>query len=128
MPVKQIPISEIHPSPVRLEQLQAPLIARIHDVQLALNDVFPKPIEKWLDEFKRDTDPESEVEWWENLVVCYRAYTESKELTAAQKKLALKILLMLGMGEDIRALAADFGCLPKGAKDEISAMLGPSPN
>ena len=64
----------------------------------------------------------------ETLVVCCRAYTEPKELTDAQKKTALKILLTLGMGEDLRALAADFACLPEGAKEQMSAMLGPMPN
>ena len=43
-------------------------------------------LEKWLDEFQRDANPESEVVWWERLTRCYLAYTEPKDLSYKQKQ------------------------------------------
>jgi hypothetical protein len=128
VPAKRIPISEIRKAPIRHEHLPVALVTRIGELQQALAEVYPKPIENWLDEFKRDTDPEAEVDWWESLVAGYRAYTEPKDLTLSQKKAAFKIFLLGGMGEDLRSLAAEFACLPEGSQAEVSAMMGPRPN
>ena len=100
---KQIPISQLKRGPIRHEQLSLSLTARINYLRQALDEVYPQPMEKWLDEFQRDANPESEVVWWERLTRCYLAYTEPKDLSFKQKQAAFKILFTLGMGSDLQA-------------------------
>ena len=121
---KQIPISQLKRGPIRHEQLSLSLTARINYLRQALEEVYSQPIEKWLDEFQRDMNPESEVVWWERLTRCYLAYTEPKDLSFKQKQAAFKILFTLGMGNDLQALDVELGCLPEGAREEILGLMG----
>jgi hypothetical protein len=121
---KKIPISQIARGPIRHEQLSLSLTARINYFRQALDEVYPQPIEKWLDEFQRDENPESEVVWWERLTRCYLAYTESKDLSFKQKQAAFKILVTLGMGDDLQAVSAELACLPHGAREEVLGLMG----
>lgn len=115
MPVKRIPISEIRRAPIRHEQLHLVLVQRIRDLQEDLDEGFPKPLDNWLDEFKRDPDPESEVRWWEGLAGCYLRYVAPKEFTLEQKRAAFKVLFMLCMGGDMQSVA-EVSCLPESAR------------
>src|SRR5580698_6907493 len=121
---KQIPISQLKRGPIRHEQLSLSLTARINYLQHTLEEVYSQPIEKWLDEFQRDANPESEVVWWERLTRCYLAYTEPKDLSFKQKQAAFKILFTLGMGSDLQTLDAELGSLPQGAREEFLGLLG----
>jgi hypothetical protein len=121
---KQIPISQLKRGPIRHEQLSFSLTARINYLQQALDQVYSQPIEKWLDEFRRDADPESEVIWWERLTRCYLTYTEPKDLSFKQKQAAFRILFTLGMGSDLQALNAELTCLPDGAREELFGLAG----
>jgi hypothetical protein len=122
---KNIPISQLKRGPIRHEQLSLSLTARINYLQEALNEVYPQPIEKWLDEFKRDTNPESEVVWWERLARCYVAYREANDLSAGQKLAAFKVLFNLAMGSGIQSVSAEIAKLPSRAQEDLLAMMGP---
>ena len=124
---KQLPISQLKRGPIRHEQLSLSLTARINYLQQALDEVYPQPIEKWLDEFRRDANPESEVVWWERLTRCYLVYTEPKDLSQEQKQAAFKILFTLGMGSGLQSVSGELARLPDGAKEEILEMMGPRP-
>src|SRR5262249_42602563 len=51
------------------------------------------PIEKWLDDFRRDEDPESEVAVWEVMAAAFTGYTAMHPSLQEQKKELLGILL-----------------------------------
>jgi len=121
---KQIPLSQLKRGPIRQEQLALSLTARINYLRQALEEVYSQPIEKWLDEFQRDANPESEVVWWERLTRCYLAYTEPKDLSFEQKRAAFKILFTLGMGNDLQSVNAELACLPDGAREEFLGLTG----
>jgi len=121
---KQIPISQLKRGPIRHEQLSLSLTARINYLRQVLDEVYPQSIEKWLDEFQRDANPESEVVWWERLTRCYLAYTEPKDLSFKQKQAAFKILFTLGMGNDLQDVSIELGCLPEGAREEVLGLMG----
>jgi hypothetical protein len=121
---KQIPISQLKRGPIRHEQLSLSLTVRINYLRQALDEVYTQSMEKWLDEFQRDANPESEVVWWERLTRCYLAYTEPKDLSFKQKQAAFKILFTLGMGSDLQAVSAELGCLPEGAREEVLGLMG----
>ena len=113
---KQLPISHLKRGPIRYEQLSLSLTARINYLQQALDEAYPQPIEKWLDEFQRDANPESEVVWWERLTRRYLAYTEPKDLSLKQKQSAFKILFTLGMGNDLHGMNNEIARLPTGPR------------
>ena len=121
---KQVPIPQLKPGPIRRDQLSLSLIDRINYLRQILDEVYPQPMEEWLDGFQRDAHPESEILWWERLSECYLGYTLAKDLSLEQKRAVFKILLALGMGSDLRALSAELGCLPYGAREEILALTG----
>jgi hypothetical protein len=121
---KQIPISQLKRGPIRHEELPLSLTARISYLQQALEEVYSQPIEEWLDEFRRDANPESEVIWWERLTRCYLAYTETKDLSFKQKQAAFKILFALGMGNDLRGVSVELASLPDGAGEEFLGLMG----
>lgn len=121
---KQISISHLKRGPIRHEQLSLSLTARINYLQQTLDEVYPQPMEKWLDEFQRDANPESEVMWWERLTRCYLAYTEPKTLSLPQRQSAFKILFTVGMGNDLPSVGAEIAVLPEGSKEEILGLMG----
>src|ERR1700722_5876115 len=104
---KQIPISQLKRGPTRHEQLSLSLTARINYLCQTLDEVYSQSIDKWLDEFRRDANPESEVLWWERLTRCYLGYTEPKDLSQEQKQAAFKILFTLGMGSGLQAVSVE---------------------
>lgn len=82
------------------------------------------PMEEWLDGFRRDMNPESEVRWWERLTRWYRGYSDTRDLSAEQKKALFRVVFRLGMGLDDQPLAGDLAKFPEGAMEEILALAG----
>ena len=81
-------------------------------------------MQTWMDEFRRDANPESEVLWWERLTRCYLEYTEPKDLSPEQKQAVFRILFTLGMGGGLQAVSGEFVRLPDGASVEILELMG----
>jgi hypothetical protein len=114
--------NNLRPGPIRHEQLPLSLVARINHLRLTLKEVYPQPMETWLDGFQRDANPESEVRWWERIARCYQSYTDTKILNAEQKRAAFSILFQVAMG--LQPKEAEAATLPDGALEEIVTMLG----
>jgi hypothetical protein len=121
---KTIRIDELKRGPIRHEQLPLSLVARINYLCGTLYEVHPQSMEKWLDGFQRDANPESEVRWWERVTRCYLAYNEAKILNVEQKRAVFRILFRVAMGSQPEALQADLAGLPERALEEIVEMLG----
>ena len=120
---KSIDPHKLKPGPIRHEQLPLSLIARINHLRLTLNEVYPQSMEKWLDGFQRDTNPESEVQWWERVARCYQSYTDTKILNVEQKRAAFRILFTVAMGSQSKEAEADLATLPEGALAEIVEIM-----
>jgi hypothetical protein len=121
---KRIDPAKLKPGPIRHERLPLSLVARINYLRSTLHEVHPLSMDEWLDGFQRDANPESEVIWWERLTRCYRGYSDTKDLSAEQKKALFDVVFRLGMGLDDEPLAAALAKLPEGAMEEISALAG----
>jgi hypothetical protein len=50
------------------------------------HDVHPQSVEQWEDGFRRDADPKSEIQIWENIANAFIYFTEGKELTFEERK------------------------------------------
>jgi hypothetical protein len=124
MEIKKIPISQLKQSPIRHEQLPPALTSRINRLRITLADVYSQSMNEWMDGFRRDTHPESEVEWWESLAQCYLQYTNAKDLSDNQKKAAFRILFSLAMGNELKDVEPGFSQLPPGAREEIMILTG----
>lgn len=81
-------------------------------------------MEEWLDGFRRDANPESEILWWERLTRFYTGYCDTKDLNAGQKQALFRVLFKMAMGIDPQALASDLAKLPEGALEKILALAG----
>ena len=121
---KRIDPAKLKPGPIRHEQLPLSLVARINYLHSTLHEVFPQSMEEWLDAFRRDANPESEILWWERLTRCYRGYSNTRALSAEQKKALFSVVFKLGNGSDVEELAGDLAKLPEGALEEILALVG----
>ena len=121
---KRIDPAKLKRGPIRHEELPLSLIARINYIRSTLHEVHPMSMDEWLDGFRRDANPESEVLWWERLTRWYRGYSDTKDLSFEQKKALFSVLFRLGMGLDDQELATDLAKLPEGAIEEILALAG----
>jgi hypothetical protein len=109
---------------IRHEVLPLSLVARINYLCSALHEVHPMSIEEWLDGFRWDANPESEVRWWERVTRLYTGYSETRDLSAEQQKALFSVVFRLGMGLDDEPLVAELAKLPGGAMEEILALTG----
>ncbi len=97
--------NEIQQGPTLHDALPEELLARIKAVHETFADVDGTPLEKWIDDFKRDLDPEGNVRIWEDMQVAYNAYCGNRELPLATRKEVFKIVLMRSMMPDDDVLA-----------------------
>src|SRR5580658_2704500 len=121
---KRIDRAKLKPGPIRHAELPLALVARIDYLRSTLHEVHPMSIEEWLDGFRRDANPESEVRWWERLTRWYRGYSDTRDLSAEQKKALFNVVFRLGMELDDQPLVTDLAKLPAGVMEEIMALAG----
>jgi len=69
------------------------MVERIKAVQVAFAEVDPTPQEKWIEDFKRDMNPERELAIWEVMARAYTAYTAERNLSLAKRKELFGIIL-----------------------------------
>lgn len=81
-----IPISDLVLGPLRHETLPPSLIVRIYIMHEILLEVFDISLERTINNFRRDMNPESELEIWENIAAIYLKLTANTELEKDQKK------------------------------------------
>jgi len=85
---------KLEAGPIRHANLTEDQISRVRRVQKIFSEVDPSPIEKWLDDFKRDENPERELVIWENMATAYETFTTSNSLTLGGKTEAFQVLLL----------------------------------
>ena len=85
---------DIQPGPIQTANLDDEQIQRITRLQRVFSEVDPTPLEKWIEDFKRDLYPEREIRIWEAMADAYQRYCQSKELSPAAKKEVFSLLLI----------------------------------
>lgn len=63
---------------------------RINALQQTFAEVDPTPLAKWVEDFKRDVDPERELRIYEAMAQAYRAYCQGKNLSAPPSLMSTK--------------------------------------
>jgi hypothetical protein len=78
---KQIRLSDIKVGPIRHPVLPADFIRRIIAFKKVLGDVDRASLEKTIDNFQRDADPESELVIWERIASTFETYLSHNKTT-----------------------------------------------
>ncbi|MAG93949.1 MAG: hypothetical protein CMJ48_09395 [Planctomycetaceae bacterium] len=103
--VERIDPNEIQQGPILHDTLPDELLARIKNVHATFADVDGTPLDKWIDDFKRDLDPEGNVSIWEDMQVAYNSYCNDRDLPLQTRKEVFKIVLMRSMMPDDEVLS-----------------------
>ncbi len=88
------------PGPVQHETLTAAQLERIRELRQTFKDVDSSSLEKWIDDFRRDADPDREIVIWERMAQAYRTYSSHRQLSQAAKADLFGVLLMRSGGSD----------------------------
>jgi hypothetical protein len=109
-----IEASKLKPGPVRHEVLTDGQMDRVKALQTTFAEVDPTPLESWVNDFKRDIDPERELRTYEGMAKAYRAYCQGRSLSAGAKMDVYRVVLL-------RSGAPDEDVLPRLKLKELSA-------
>ncbi len=86
--------NKLKPGPIRHASLTEEQMARVQRVQKVFSEVDPSPIEKWVEDFRRDLNPERELGLWESMATAYETFTTSKTLALDGKKEVFQVVLL----------------------------------
>jgi|ERR1035437_1483629 hypothetical protein len=101
---ERIKVSEIASGPLKREKLSAQQVERIQKLQTLLAEVDNSSLEKWLEDFKHDEDPDREITIFEAIAQAYVGFCDTKSRTLAQKEDAFALLLERSGTTDDEAL------------------------
>ena len=77
---------------------------RIHKLRDTLAEVEHSSIEKWVDNFKRDANPDKELAVWERIANSYTRYCSKRRLSIEAKKDVYQLLLLRSMASEQEVL------------------------
>ncbi len=100
MRIKRMKLSDLKQGPVRQEALPDGFIIRMQKYKKILEEVETTSLEKTINTFQRDWDPESELVVWEKIAKVYDDFISQRpEYTLEQKKEVFNKILseVLGM-------------------------------
>ena len=86
--------SKLTPGPIQHANLTDEQLARVTHVQKVFHEVDSSPLEKWVEDFQRDVNPDSEIKIYENMATAYEAFTTSKTLSIDAKKDVYQVVLL----------------------------------
>jgi hypothetical protein len=92
--VETVRLSKLQPGPIRHEQLSDEQLRRIRKIHQTFQEVYPISLEKTIENFKRDLDPEPEIVIWERIAEAYTAYLSRYKLSSKEKRAVFEVLLL----------------------------------
>lgn len=102
--VEWIDPKTIQPRPIRRDVLSDEQMVRIRTLQAKFAEVDGQVVEQWVENIKRDADPDRELRVWERMAQAYRAYCEGKKLSAAATKDVYCVVLLRSMAPEQEVL------------------------
>jgi hypothetical protein len=120
--VQMVEAKEIRPAPIRHETFPDELLGRIRLIRAALLGPYPHSMEFWLDGFKRDAHPSSEIVLWEHVAAVYLEYVSMTRLKPHQHEAVFKLIWKLKEGTDESKTSTIAADLPEGALETIRKL------
>jgi hypothetical protein len=98
---EEVRLSDLKFGPIRNPVLPGEFIERIKAFKKILSEFDSVPLDETIDNFKRDTDPESELVIWERIASTYQLYLSHNPTTdSAIRKEIFAVLLGASMGAE----------------------------
>jgi hypothetical protein len=101
---ERVKTQDVEAGPVRHDTLTPQQLNRLRTVQATLAEVDASPLEKWIDDFKRDVNPDLEIAIYEAIAHAYQTFCSARPRTPAQKQDAYGLLLERSGTTDDNAL------------------------
>ena len=105
--------------PVRHAELSPELVERIRKVATAMKEVLPDSLEGWVEDFRRDDQPEGEVIIWEKVAGKFLLLTNPSDPPARKSEVARVLLACWSNSPVVAELAASCEHL---TRDEINRI------
>jgi hypothetical protein len=96
--------ASLQSGPIRHKELSPDQMERIHKLRDTLAEVEHSPIEKWIDNFKQDADPDRELTVWERIADGYMRLCSKRRLSIAAKEDVFRLLLLRSMAPEQEVL------------------------
>ena len=97
--VQTVNIEDLTPGPIAHETLTEDQLNKIGFIQESLSEVYPVSLDETITNFKRDQNPDNEINIWLKMVNAYQAFatinSEAEKLES--RKEAFKLILMRSM-------------------------------
>ena len=101
---KMVNAADLKPNEIQRDQLSEEQLRRIKKLRETFAEVDRSSWEKWIDNFKRDADPDSEIAIWERIAVAYTNYCSQRQLTLEAKSDVFRTLVLRSMTSDEEAV------------------------
>lgn len=95
--IEWIDPGQIQSGPSQHESLTDEQLARLRKIYNVFAEVDGQPIEVWIDNFKRDVDPDQELAVWEIMASAYSQYCDDRELSLEAKQEVYQVVLLRSM-------------------------------
>jgi len=92
--LQRVDPATLKPGPIRHEELNREQLERIAKLHRIFSEVDSSPLEKWIDNFKRDLEPDSELALWERMAEAYTGYCSKRNLSLDAKQDVYQVLLL----------------------------------
>ena len=96
--------ASLKPGPPGRQGLSPKQMERIYKLRDSLAEVEHSPIEKWVDNFKRDANPDKELAVWERIADGYTRYCSKRPLSIEAKEDVFQLLLLRSMASEREVL------------------------
>jgi DNA-directed RNA polymerase subunit RPC12/RpoP len=116
-------VKNLKPSPIRRTELPPGLALRVETLRSVLAEVCPMTREQWLDNLRRDLNPDKEVLWWERVAGCFTAFVSKRTFSSNQRQAVFKIICGLSSGLCEQDLAADLAKLSESDLIELAMSV-----
>ena len=104
--VQTVNVNDLTLSPVVHDTLNSDQIEKITKIQTAFSEVNPSTLEETITNFKRDRNPENEIDIWLAMANAYEKFTaKNKSIDINKKKEAYGLILMRSMENEEGAKA-----------------------
>ena len=102
---KYVPLPELKQGDIRRDKLTDTQLAKITKLQITFADADTLPLDAWVDNFKRDLNPDAEIEIYERIAEAYLSYIDGRMLSVDAKKDVYTILLLRSMDSEDKVIS-----------------------
>lgn len=100
-----VPTSSLERSPAQRDALGQEQLRRIQQVRAVFADVDDQTEAEWVDNFRRDQNPDKEIAVWEEMASAYREFCSGRQLSSVAKMDVFRVVLMRSMASEEETLA-----------------------